>query len=167
MIFHFRNLTNGILCAPQDSRGNVRIGSTTCEQKQWDSVLRQAGVDMLALLAQGHSVVLHDQSERPRQTRAQWQGLSWIRYACARAWSIPAAEEFSRNGANVTVYWGEQYASLSKADLNYLRYFRPLVMKHPDPRPLNQINLRPCDDPHKPWEQVSSQVILASHREAP
>lgn len=163
--YHFRNLTNGVLCAPADSRGSVRIGSTTCEQHDWSAVLRQAGVDMLALLAQGHTVYVHDQSERERRTRAQWQGLSWIRYACARAWGVEPAQEFGRNGMNVTGHWQSTYAGLGRPDLNYLRYFRPLVMKTTDPDPLNEIRLRPCICPRRKWDGQTSQQLLACYRE--
>lgn len=122
MPVHYANLTNGILCAPKGA-GYIRIPSTFCEQKLWGRVVYGAGPDMLSALAMGYPVVVHDQSERQRATRAQWQGLSWLRYACSAAWGLELPVEESRSGMNVTGYWEEVWDGLERPEKNWLRYF--------------------------------------------
>ncbi len=126
---HFRNLTRGLICecpswTVHQSRV-VRIQSTACEQKRWDAILREVGADFYYCLAKGDAVVVHDRSERNRETRACWQGLSWIRYATHRAWrETEPPIEFSRGGMVLNPYWEEQFCQLPRSTRNLLRYYR-------------------------------------------
>lgn len=142
--YNYCNLTNGVSCPRGPAfDGYVRIGSTSCEQKRWGDVIRQAGVDILIRLAWGDSIILHDQSEHARMTRAQWQGLSWIRYACARSWRLTVLPEYTRGGLiEVTDYWDRCYRRLNQKDRRYLAYFRRFVN---DERPDRVVHLWPCD----------------------
>lgn len=126
---YFINLSNGLICNsngcfPDRPLKFVRIQSTWCEQKRWAPILDTLGADFLMALAEGRNVVVHDKSEKNRQTRAGWQGLSWIRYACMHAWYDVHTREWSRSGVNVSDYWEEQYHKLPRGTRSMLRYFR-------------------------------------------
>lgn len=153
MTVHFANLTNGIICAPQNYRF-VRIPSTWCEQKRWDRVLYGAGPELLLLAAAGHEIVVHDQSERQRMTRAQWQGLSWLRFACAAAWGLNPQREFSRNGMDVSSYWEAQYARLGDTDRSWLEYFGEAAVG------LERVSIRACDCPRVPWRYGDGKILM-------
>lgn len=125
---HYINLSRGFECGCPPNTGSriIRIESTACEQKQWDKILKQLGADMFYELARGTSCVVHDKSERDRETRACWQGLSWIRYACGRAWMAAPAmvpKEFSRNGMEVTPFWEEQFRALPDSTRRMLDFY--------------------------------------------
>lgn len=150
---HYANLTNGVLCAPQNGRF-TRIPSTFCEQKMWGRVVYGAGPDLLTALARGASVVVHDQSEKQRVTRAQWQGLSWLRYACSMAWGLEEPVELSRGGANVTGYWRGAWLGLDSPDKAWLRYFGRFAQD------LAVVDLRPCDCPRQPWVHGDGRGIM-------
>ena len=133
---HVANLTNGVLCAPADAT-YLRIQSTWCEQKRWEDLLWAMPADLLVNLALGHKVIVHDQSEQQRATRAQWQGLSWIRYALRAAWDLPEGREKSRSNMDVTHYWWQQWRDLDfpvRRHLNYYKAFDP-----------TQVDLVPCE----------------------
>lgn len=121
---HYRNLSRGNLCGCLAPNARpIRIQSTACEQKLWGNVLTTLGADMLYELANGTSCIVHDRSERDRETRACWQGLSWIRYACAREWRGKAPDEFGRGGMNITGYWEEQFRLLPEATHRMLKFY--------------------------------------------
>lgn len=141
---HYANLTNGVLCAPHNGRF-TRIPSTFCEQKMWGRVIYGAGPDVLTTLARGYSVIVHDQSEKRRATRAQWQGLSWLRYACSLAWGLPEPTEYSRNGMNVTSYWRGTWLGLPAPDRTWLAYFSRFAAE------TDLVDLRACECPRQSW----------------
>lgn len=153
MALHYANLTNGLLCCPASGVAMCRIPSTFCEQKLWGKVIYGAGPDLLVAAARGHQVIVHDQSERQRQTRAQWQGLSWLRYACSMAWGLPEPAEFSRNGMNVTGYWRGTWLGLPEPDKAWLRYFGRFADG------LRQVDVRPCDCPRQEWTHGDGKGI--------
>lgn len=82
---HYANLTRGVACAPKNSR-LCRIQSTQCEAKQWERVLLSIPDELIATVALGQFVVVHDFSERPRETRAMWQGLTLARIMMELRW---------------------------------------------------------------------------------
>ena len=128
-IVHYRNLTNGLFCdCPPWTLYKtrvVRLQSTACEQKRWEAILHELGADLYYNLATGESCIIHDKSERERETRACWQGLSWVRYACHRAWREGEPPmEFSRGGMPLNPYWEEQYRGLSRSGQHLLKYFK-------------------------------------------
>jgi len=142
------NLTRGALCPHlrNDSWSGsadyryVRIPSTWCEQKEWDRILTTLGADFLMDLAQGVQVSVHDFSERPRETRAMWQGLEWIRYALIRTW-YPSDESrvawTSRSGMTVASYWNAQYLRLNRNTVGMLEYYGNFTTG-------DGVNLRSC-----------------------
>jgi hypothetical protein len=125
---HYANLTNGRACphlGEVPDRRVVRVQSTWCEQKRWGDVALTVGADLLFHLARGETCVVHDVSERDRESRACWQGLSWLRYACSVAWGLPEPAEYVRNGrVYVTHYWRGVWFDLDRKERTYLRRFR-------------------------------------------
>lgn len=125
MSAHFVNLSNGLKCGHQPDRPHyLRIQSTWCEQKRWNDILITASADLLYHLATGEHVIVHDKSEKDRVTRALWQGMAWIVYACERSWGLPARKPIMRNGHNATGYFHGVFDGLPEKTVNYLRYFR-------------------------------------------
>lgn len=127
-IKHYINLSNGWICGCDvpSPHGITRIQSTACEQKRWASILDTLGADLLYNLAQGNACVIHDRSEKERETRACWQGLSWIRYATHRAWNpgLPPPSEKSRGGMALNRYWERVYQDLPNSTKHLLKYYR-------------------------------------------
>lgn len=152
MFVHYANLTNGLLCAPSPV-GLTRIPSTWCEQGLWDRIAYGAGPDLLTVAAKGYTVIVHDQSEKQRQTRAQWQGLSWLRYACSVAWGLPEPTELSRNGMDVAAYWREVWGGLDRADRAWIEYFGRFASE------LDEVRIQPCTCPRQPWTHGDGKKI--------
>jgi hypothetical protein len=128
---HYINLSNGVRCPHYSMIKYVlkepiywmRIQSTQCEQKLWPQILRTLGPQFY-MDAASRPLLIHDQSERNRETRAMWQGLSWVRYALNRAWYGLDTQSFTRSGLDVTLQWREAYRSLTKSDRAQLNYYR-------------------------------------------
>lgn len=125
------NLTRGALCPhldelePVDLR-YVRIPSTWCENKRWEDILVGLGADFYMDVARGLDVQVHDFSEKPRETRAMWQGLEWVEYALIRTWYRGDEDRVqwkSRSGMNVRRFWSACYQSLGEPTLALLRYY--------------------------------------------
>lgn len=100
-----------------------RIQSTQCERKQWESVLYGAGPDLLYQLARGAYVVVHDTSERPRLTRAVWQGLPFIRRSCELLWGLALSPIEGRGGRMMEQYFDTVLRDLSGPVRNYVRHY--------------------------------------------
>lgn len=155
MSTHYANLTNGVICAPANAN-LTRIPSTWCEQKRWSKVLYGAGADLLATLASGYTCVVHDQSEKQRATRAQWQGLSWLRYACSMAWQLGEPVEYSRNGMDVTGYWRGLWLGLPAADRSWLEYFGDIAQQHGT----KSVELEACSCERVEWTYGDGKSLL-------
>lgn len=134
----YYNLSRGVLCGPPANARFMRLQSTWCEQKRWEDILWTTPPDLYYHLALGDTVIVHDQSEKPRLTRAQWQGLSWIRHVVSTTWYGAAEPEFSRSGMLVSGYWEEQYGRLSDRVLTYVGRFGEWAIDGPG-------LLEPCD----------------------
>ena len=117
------NLTNGLACTVENPR-YLRIQSTWCEQKLWADVLWTLGADFYYHLARGEQIIVHDQSERRRETRACWQGLAWVRYCCERAWGLPVSPPIMRGGHSAEGYFQTQYEALPERIHTYLAYYK-------------------------------------------
>lgn len=156
---HFRNLTNGLICpcpAWQTTNSRVvRIQSTACEQKRWGPIIHEVGADLFYCLAKGDHITVHDRSERQRETRACWQGLSWIRYAAHRAWrDTPPPSEFSRGwGMLLNPYWEQEFRKLPRTTRNLLAYYKKFDRGWP-------IDLHSCYIPEVSKEDVPEQMVL-------
>jgi hypothetical protein len=121
-VLHYTNLTRGLLCPIEHDRF-VRIQSTWGEQKRWGDTLFTLGPDFLMNLALGHKIVLHDKSEKKRRTRAQYQCISWIKYACSVSWFNIEPESYV-NGHNATGYWRLQWMNIDPRVKTYVSYFK-------------------------------------------
>ncbi|GGS85030.1 hypothetical protein GCM10010156_49550 [Planobispora rosea] len=121
---HYLNLTRGLLCASHVPRPHyLRLQSTWCEQKRWGDILWTLGPDFYQHLAT-RPVTVHDVSERPRTTRACWQGLTWVRFACERLWNAPPGPAIGRSGHGMTDYFSRELAGLDHRVKKHVRYFR-------------------------------------------
>lgn len=142
---HYGNLSRGLTAVQHLPFGTyvaaVRIPSTWCEQHLWGRVLETLGAHFYFDLAMGREVLVHDRSEKRRETRAMWQGLSWIRYAVNRAWGLPNGLEFTRNGMFVGDYWEEEWRKLPKRTIALLRYYKDYVTD-----PNSSVRLYPCGE---------------------
>lgn len=74
---------------------------------------------------------VYDQSEKPRATRAQWQGLSWLRFACRAAWELDEQPEYSRSGFEVTEFWRDRWTQCSDRIKKHVAYYT--AFSHGDP----------------------------------
>lgn len=127
----FINLTNGIQCLPLPLGAKephfIRLQSTWCEQKRWGPILTSVGADLLYHLSAGYSCCVHDRSECPRQTRAIWQGLVWIQFACRMAWGGKPSWAYVQRGKrvhNAQAYFLQQWNALEHSERQAVRYFR-------------------------------------------
>ena len=158
-INHFRNLSRGLLCKCPTPRYHImRLQSSHCEQKHWDRILHDVGAELLYTLANGHVAIVHDVSERNRDTRACWQGLSWIRYACHRAWnpdSVLPPSEVSKHGYPLNAYWELEWSQISRSTRHWLEYFDQYYT------PGNKIYLRSCWVYRKGREEALARDMAA------
>lgn len=154
-VAHFANLTRGLLCphflGGERMIGATRIQSTHCERKDWPGVLRGLGPTFW-VAAIHYPVIVHDFSEKEREPRALWQGLSWVRYVAHRTfWGRPvdlgirksnnpllwtprfvAVKEYSRRGMMVSQYWERQYQKLPNNLVKEVEYFRKYLRVTPE-----------------------------------
>lgn len=140
-IHHWRNLSRGLLCPCRTPKCHVtRIQSNRCERKQWALLIHDVGPELFYAISQGHIAIVHDVSTRNRETRACWQGLSWLRYACWRTWNpdLVAPEERSPRGIVLNPYWEAEFQALPRVTRHWLGYFKKY---HPEGRGLY---LRSC-----------------------
>jgi len=151
---HYINLSRGVYCPHFDVLWNretpynwVRIQSTQCEQKLWAEILRTLGPQFYMDAAQGTTIVLHDQSEKNRETRAMRQGLSWIRYALDATWFGKETQSFVR-GHDVTAYWRHTYRNLSKSDRAQLKFYRDFASPF-----VSSVSLESC------WQKPLHSVV--------
>lgn len=138
------NLSRGVFCPHLDNKhpsypiGNyryARIQSTQCEMKQWDKVVLCFGEDLWMHLAMGHHLVVHDYSEKPRETRACWQGVQFIRYVAERSWAMPPTSAYGRNRQQLmNPQFSYMYDELLDTTTKRVKYYR----NHRD-----QLGLRP------------------------
>lgn len=161
---HYANLTNGLDCPHLDvipEWGYTRIQSTHCEAKRWDLVLYGAGPDMLMHMARGHTIVVHDKSERERETRAMWQGLTFVRLAAQRAWNagpLPLTHSITRGGDSLFYYLYDQYNKLDKSAQRYIQYYKKFVSTE-------TLRVESCYEPpnpcvgHRDFTQPSARVV--------
>ena len=125
-VHHFVNLSRGLLCPCPKPRMHVtRIQSNVCEQKHWGRLIHDVGPELLYAISMGHIAIVHDVSQRLRETRACWQGLSWLRYACWRSWNpdLPAPIEKSKSMV-LNPYWEQEFQALPRVTRHHLRYFK-------------------------------------------
>jgi hypothetical protein len=134
-VIEYANLSRGVLCAPGDAR-ICRIQSTHCERKQWSSVLWSTPDEMLLSLAMGDEVVVHDCSEKDRETRACWQGLELIRWCCVWSWH-PGRTYVKwprRGGKSMVQYFFRVYSGLPDPLHRKLDYYRKFATPFTLPR---------------------------------
>jgi hypothetical protein len=135
---HVANLTNGLFCEHIENIENLRysrIQSTHCEQKRWAQVVNGAGPDILMNLALGHEIIVHDKSERHNETRAMWQGLAFIRFACETRWGLPISPILGR--PSMESYFREVLRRIGEPTERLLDYYSRYNGGYP-------IDLRSC-----------------------
>ena len=85
----FINLTNGIEFIPDLNNHNisfVRIQSSLCERKQWESIIKDLDYNFLLSLALGYKCYVYDCSAKHDAPRAIWQGIPWIIFVLEKIW---------------------------------------------------------------------------------
>lgn len=126
---HYANLTRGVHCAPRTAH-LCRIQSTQCEAKQWERVLGSIPDEMIALAALGQFIVVHDFSERERETRAMWQGLTLAKIMMEYRWFGELRSRYpttGRLGRSGTQYLRNVASSAPKHVKARFDYFRELT----------------------------------------
>jgi hypothetical protein len=128
---HYRNLSRGLLCGPADSK-ILRIQSTHCEQKLWAQLLWQVPDQLLWDLASGRTIIVHDQSERDRETRAMWQGLQLVRIVTETSWfGEPTGQyHFGRGGTSAYQHLRAVAAALPRPVRKRFDYYRSYRAPH-------------------------------------
>lgn len=123
----YLNLTNGIEYL-KDCRcdGFVRIQSTALEQHRWDFILQELDYTFLLDLARGCEVEVIDYSAKKKQSRANYQGLPFIKFVLDLIWFDNLQESFVKD-INVTNYFLSEYSRLSKRTFKKLKYFRDFL----------------------------------------
>lgn len=124
-LIHVANLTNGLFCPHIEDLPNLRysrIQSTHCEQKRWAQVVSGAGPDILMNFALGHDIVVHDKSEHHHETRACWQGLAFVRFACETQWGRPITPLGSR-GPGMETYFREVLRRIGEPSIRLIDYY--------------------------------------------
>ena len=121
------NLTNGIEYLKNiDFKPKfIRIQSTKCEQKDWNFIIEDLDYQFLFDLALGKPVTVIDYSAKKEETRAVYQGVSWIKYVLNRYWLDKHETPFVKN-CNVLDYYNSMYNLLSersKKKLDYVKKF--------------------------------------------
>lgn len=128
-VFNFINLTTGLEWIDYLGvlvYGFVRFQSTLLENKQFERFLQEVDNNLLMLLALGKTVCIWDCTSRKlkgNDSRACWQGVSWLNYALDRAW-------FNKHGIyahGMHKCFQEKYAKLSKPTLKRLKYYRKFL----------------------------------------
>jgi len=126
----YLNLTNGLeyLAGEKLSKYKViRIQSTSCEQKRWDSILAELDYNFLFDLAIGKKCIVVDYSSKKDKPRAIYQGLEWIKYVINRIWFNREIIPYVR-GTNVTKYFRQCYRAISKSTRKKIKYFRKFLL---------------------------------------
>lgn len=129
MIRHFLNLSNGLEFAPdlKVSWGLVRIQSTWCEQKRWWPIIQDLDYTFLLALASGEPVFVYDTSAQKDTSRAIYQGLEWVKYACNRVWFDNTTVPIVR-GNDCSSYFAECWKEKTEPAIRKLRYCKKFVL---------------------------------------
>jgi hypothetical protein len=126
---HYANLTRGVACAPPNAL-LCRIQSTQCEAGQWERVLLSVPDDLIARAALGQFIVVHDRSEKSRETRAMWQGLTLAKITMEFSWFGELRSRYSsrRGGESSLQYLRNVASQLPEHVRRKYDYFRDLAL---------------------------------------
>lgn len=127
---NYANLTRGVKCAPRNSH-LIRIQSTQCEANQWERVLLSIPDEFIARVAVGQYIVVHDFSEKNRETRAMWQGLTLVRIMMEYRWFGELRSRFTspRGGKSAIQYLRNVASQQPDHVRRKYDYFRDLAME--------------------------------------
>lgn len=127
---HYANLTRGVTCAPPNAL-LCRIQSTQCEAGQWERVLLSIPDDMIARAALGQFIVVHDHSEKSRETRAMWQGLTLAKIVMEFRWFGELRSHYSsrRGGSSALQHLRNVASELPDHVRRKYDYFRDLAFE--------------------------------------
>lgn len=125
---NYINLTNGIEALPAVKNPRfLRIQSSHCEAKQWESILNSASDDFLLNLAIGNDCFIYDYSNKDKIPKSFYLGINWIQYCLFKTW-LPFIEYTPKiKGHNVTEYFNKQYKKLSRKTLKRIKYFKKFL----------------------------------------
>lgn len=87
----FLNLTNGIEALERynlnfEDVAFIRIQSCHCERSKFVDILRDLDYNFLLYLALGYRCIVYDFGANSPVSKAQYIGLTWIKYALTRRW---------------------------------------------------------------------------------
>lgn len=129
---HFINLTNGIevlnsTCPPDISEISfIRILSSRCEARKWDTLLMDLDNNFLMYLALGYTCIIYDYSSHKKVPRACYQGMEWIKYALNRNWFKQNNDAYIHKH-NCREYFDRCYNNLLSPTRRKLRYFKKFL----------------------------------------
>lgn len=120
------NLTNGLEVNPSP-KNVMRLQSTHCEQKLWQKVLDSIPDDLLWELVHNRDVQIIDNSEKPRISRALWQGAALGYFALVRSLGILQYDSpfmIYPRGRRILNSFHDFYSWTDFLDLGRYRYYR-------------------------------------------
>jgi hypothetical protein len=129
---HFINLFGGLewLQFHEPVRNNihfVRIQSTACEQKRWDFIIRDLDHTLLVYLSQGYPCTIYDMSRKNLESRALYQGLTFIRFVIEYYWFGCKPPRLNVRGQDSTEYFYSQLHALSPEAVNKLKTYQKIL----------------------------------------
>ena len=125
------NLTNGLewlgnYRLKHEDFGFVRIPSTWCEQKLFWKILEALPPEFYLTAAQGKVDLIVFDASKHTESRALWQGCSFIEYAINRCWTGKIIKQIDRN-KSADKYFDYLYRNLPKSTKSVLKYYKKFV----------------------------------------
>jgi hypothetical protein len=113
--------------------------------------MRDLGSDFIMNAALGHTLIIHDKSERKPQPRAIYQGMQWVRYALNMRWFGSVAYDPMKvyvKGVDCTRYFRNEYRKATPADKHRLDFYAKYINVHAltDERKRCSVKVYSCDE---------------------
>jgi len=105
----------------------VRIQSTACEQKRWDFVVRDLDHTLLLYLSQGYPCIVYDVSRKKSESRAIYQGLTFVKFVIDYFWFGRKPAKLTVRGQDCTPYFYSQLHALSPEAVNKLKTYKKIL----------------------------------------
>lgn len=148
---HFINIPHGLACFPTINNDSLELSSwdtikqgTGCQAVEpllryalqtaasyvripdkvnWSNLLDTLGAEFYMALIAGPIIIHHPHMNSMSQLK-----LSWIRYACHRAWyGNEKQDEVTHLGEDLTAGWRERFHALPDTTIDMLRFFQQYV----------------------------------------
>jgi len=126
---HYINLTNGIEFIPQMNGIDfhfVRIQSSLCEQKRWDTIIQELDSDFLMYLALGYECIVYDMGNNKNVSRALYQGLPFINFCISKSWFGLVLTSYVK-GVDMTEYFNQMHKMIDPRTRTKIDYFKKFV----------------------------------------